>query len=160
MATMDGRAVPKIRTGMNFGTWYRFLIRDLLVRNVVRIVSPDFFGPVCGTENFSISHRRFWIGPQFYNNFEFRTPDRTELRRFGTVQNFIRIFTNVQKTGTTGQIKSPTKNTYHGSYRTNPYRRSGRPWLVTLWSQNFVFANYRKFVEQSIIGGISLIFCG
>ena len=52
MATMDGRAVPKIRTGMNFGTWYRFLIRDLLVRNVVRIVSPDFFGPVCGTENF------------------------------------------------------------------------------------------------------------
>ena len=40
---MDDRSVPKIRTSSNFGTWNGFLVRDLLVRYVVRIFGPDFY---------------------------------------------------------------------------------------------------------------------
>ena len=61
---MDGRTVPKIRTGTDFGTWYGFSVRNLLVRYVVRNFGPDFFrygtwyglwygldpGPVRGTD--------------------------------------------------------------------------------------------------------------
>ena len=61
---MDDRTVPKIRTGPDFGTWSGFLVRDLLVRSVVRIFGPIFFrsgtwsgiwsellpGPVRGTD--------------------------------------------------------------------------------------------------------------
>ena len=39
---MDGRTVPKIRTGTDFGMWYRFLVRDLMVGYVVRIFGTDF----------------------------------------------------------------------------------------------------------------------
>ena len=41
--TMGGRTVPKIRTGTDFGTWYGFLVRVLMVRYVVRILGTDFF---------------------------------------------------------------------------------------------------------------------
>ena len=47
---MDGSIVPKIRTGTDFGTWYGFLVRDLMVRYVVRIFGTDFFGTVRGTD--------------------------------------------------------------------------------------------------------------
>ena len=40
---MDGRTVPKIRTGPDFGTWSGFLVRNFLVRN--------FVGPVRGPYN-------------------------------------------------------------------------------------------------------------
>ena len=43
VGNMDGRTVPKIRTGTEFGTWYGFLVRDLMVRYVVRIFGTDFF---------------------------------------------------------------------------------------------------------------------
>ena len=84
---MDGRTVPKIRTGTDFGTWYGFSVRNLLVRYVVRIFGPDFFrygtwyglwygldpGPVRGTDfgtKKSVPERIFfrygtWYGRQF-----------------------------------------------------------------------------------------------
>ena len=84
---MDGRTVPKIRTGPEFGTWSGFLVRDSLVRSVVRIFGPDFCrsgtwsgvwsglepGPVRGTDfgpKKSVPGRIFfrsgpWSGPKF-----------------------------------------------------------------------------------------------
>ena len=47
---MDGRTVPKILTGMEFGTWYGFLVRDLLVRYVVRIFVSTVRGTHFGTK--------------------------------------------------------------------------------------------------------------
>ena len=85
--TMDGRTEPKIRTGTEFGTWYGFLVRDLMVRYVVRIFGTDFFqygtwygfwsglepGTVRGTDfgtKKSVPERIFfrygtWYGPKF-----------------------------------------------------------------------------------------------
>ena len=40
---MDGRTVAKIRTSTKFGAWNGFLVRNFLVRYVVRIFGPDFF---------------------------------------------------------------------------------------------------------------------
>ena len=84
---MDGRTVPKIRTGTEFGTWYGFLVRDLMVWHVVRIFGTDFFqygtwygfwsglepGTVRGTDfgtKKSVPVRIFfrygtWYGPKF-----------------------------------------------------------------------------------------------
>ena len=110
LRTMGGRTIPKIRTGTDFGTWYRFLVRDLMVRYVVRIFGTDFFqyGTWYGFRSgIFMGTVRYVFRTKIRTGTDFRTEFRTTYRTEKSVPKI------------PYQIKFRTKNSYHGTVR--PY---------------------------------------